>query len=642
MNVPTWLKISLLLVGFTLFSISGRGQNPTEDSLLNLLETANAKEIVELHFHLWEATAYSDPEKAQTYADQSLTLAKELNDPRLIGTAYQKLASSALNSNDLERAEANYALSTTQYESIQHVNGIMDNLFNMGIIHYYRGDYSAALDAFETSKQAGASIDDSLHVAVTLNSIGLLHNQQGNFVLGEKALYESAQLFRTSPDQARYADALNYLSASLIGQGKHEDAIELVEQGIEIYEELGDKLFKAQSLNDLGYNQLYLKRFDEAEQNLRACLELSYEVDSKILVGTALSNLGLIQEKKGQLDSARVYLGQSEPIFEELGLLQKELADEIHIVRIALKQNRLAEAEAGLKTAIPRIDSSAFKDIKREAYAAMADLQKRKGNYQLASEYQDLLLAVKDSILNQEKTRSLNEMQTIYQTAEKDREIKSLEQQAILDDLKRQRLLISLILLGLIAALIVYLLIYRARKAAQIRQTEADREAIQRRNLELEKQQLQQNLDYKQKELTGEVLSMTRQQEKLTAFIESLEQFKKICDAGQAFQIEKMIRQWKQEADADPDWDRFLDTFREVHADFIEALQQDFGRFTSSELRLASLLKMNLSSKEIASVLHISDEGVKKARYRLRKKLQLSSEADLQAFLLGYPKVNRT
>jgi len=70
--------------------------------------------------------------------------------------------------------------------------------------------------------------------------------------------------------------------------------------------------------------------------------------------------------------------------------------------------------------------------------------------------------------------------------------------------------------------------------------------------------------------------------------------------------------------------------------DFLDRLREEFGSFTKSEMRLIALLKMNLSSKDIANTLRISAEGVKKARYRLRKKMGLSREQDIQDYLLGY------
>jgi DNA-binding CsgD family transcriptional regulator len=57
--------------------------------------------------------------------------------------------------------------------------------------------------------------------------------------------------------------------------------------------------------------------------------------------------------------------------------------------------------------------------------------------------------------------------------------------------------------------------------------------------------------------------------------------------------------------------------------------------FSKSEVRLISLLKMNMTSKEIADIMGISDSGVKKARYRLRKKMNLE-DSELQGFLLSF------
>jgi DNA-binding CsgD family transcriptional regulator len=83
-------------------------------------------------------------------------------------------------------------------------------------------------------------------------------------------------------------------------------------------------------------------------------------------------------------------------------------------------------------------------------------------------------------------------------------------------------------------------------------------------------------------------------------------------------------------------WEQFSSEFSGVHQGFIDKLVAQYGEFSKSEVRLISLLKMNLTSKDIADTLNISDEGIKKARYRLRKKLNLDSESDLQSFLLSF------
>ena len=69
----------------------------------------------------------------------------------------------------------------------------------------------------------------------------------------------------------------------------------------------------------------------------------------------------------------------------------------------------------------------------------------------------------------------------------------------------------------------------------------------------------------------------------------------------------------------------------------MDKLKAQYGDFSNTEWRLISLMKMNLSSKDIANILRISTNGVKKARYRLRKKMDLASEMDLQDYLISYP-----
>jgi DNA-binding CsgD family transcriptional regulator len=86
----------------------------------------------------------------------------------------------------------------------------------------------------------------------------------------------------------------------------------------------------------------------------------------------------------------------------------------------------------------------------------------------------------------------------------------------------------------------------------------------------------------------------------------------------------------------DEQWEQFATEFSNLNQGFLDKLTAIYGSFSKSEIRLISLLKMSLSSKDIADTLNISDAGIKKARYRLRKKLKLESEEDIQAYLISF------
>jgi DNA-binding CsgD family transcriptional regulator len=99
---------------------------------------------------------------------------------------------------------------------------------------------------------------------------------------------------------------------------------------------------------------------------------------------------------------------------------------------------------------------------------------------------------------------------------------------------------------------------------------------------------------------------------------------------------EKIGRMIQRDILDDDQWEQFNAEFSSLHQGYLESLISNFGALTKNEVRLISLLKMNLSNKEIADTLNISNDGIKKARYRLRKKLQLESDEDLHGFLQSY------
>ncbi|MFZ4058646.1 MAG: helix-turn-helix transcriptional regulator [Ferruginibacter sp.] len=74
--------------------------------------------------------------------------------------------------------------------------------------------------------------------------------------------------------------------------------------------------------------------------------------------------------------------------------------------------------------------------------------------------------------------------------------------------------------------------------------------------------------------------------------------------------------------------------YNSVHHNFLNALKTTHPDITPGELKLSAYLRMNLSTKEIAQLMNISVRGVEISRYRLRKKLQLNTEASLFDYLI--------
>jgi DNA-binding CsgD family transcriptional regulator len=101
-------------------------------------------------------------------------------------------------------------------------------------------------------------------------------------------------------------------------------------------------------------------------------------------------------------------------------------------------------------------------------------------------------------------------------------------------------------------------------------------------------------------------------------------------------EIKQVIKELeKNETNAD-EWKNFEIHFDHAHSDFLKQLKEAYPELTQQDMKLSAFLRMNMSSKEIASLLNISVRGVEISRYRLRKKLGLDKSKNLVDFMLRF------
>lgn len=172
----------------------------------------------------------------------------------------------------------------------------------------------------------------------------------------------------------------------------------------------------------------------------------------------------------------------------------------------------------------------------------------------------------------------------------------------------------------------------RLRLEQQRRGLEAEKQReLNRQRAEAEREKLILEVENKNRELSNAALNLIRKNEVLQRLKDDLLDAKNEPRA-----LQKIIRLIDEHLEGDHDWEIFEESFNRVHDDFFKRLMHDFPDLTPGDLRLAAYLKMNLSSKEIAPLLNISVRGVENKRYRLRKKLELSEEANLTEFIMNF------
>ena len=152
--------------------------------------------------------------------------------------------------------------------------------------------------------------------------------------------------------------------------------------------------------------------------------------------------------------------------------------------------------------------------------------------------------------------------------------------------------------------------------------------------MQLKNANLQTEISFKNKELATTTMYLVQRNNLITKLQKQLDQIAtKAKNASVKKDIKQVIRILNSEEQLGGDWDLFARHFDQVHNDFLQRLRQKYPELTSTDEKLCAFLRMNLTSKEIAPLMHISVRGVEIGRYRLRKKLALESGVNLNAIM---------
>jgi DNA-binding CsgD family transcriptional regulator len=116
---------------------------------------------------------------------------------------------------------------------------------------------------------------------------------------------------------------------------------------------------------------------------------------------------------------------------------------------------------------------------------------------------------------------------------------------------------------------------------------------------------------------------------------ELLSEIKTAIEKQQPLSEQQLVKMVNRHFEQNNSWDDFNLYFESVNKNFYTRLKQIYPEISANDLKICALIKLNLSIKEMASILNISPDSVKTARYRLRKKLQMTADDNLTDFILS-------
>jgi DNA-binding CsgD family transcriptional regulator len=153
--------------------------------------------------------------------------------------------------------------------------------------------------------------------------------------------------------------------------------------------------------------------------------------------------------------------------------------------------------------------------------------------------------------------------------------------------------------------------------------------------VKLRNDKLEADVNFKNKELATATMHLMQRGKLILKIKEELLPIVKTENIEESpEEFRKILSLIKHAERADSDWEHFSVHFDHVHANFLSKLKEQRPSLSANDLKLCAYLKMNLTSKEIAQLMSVTVRAVEVSRYRLRKKLYVSTDTNLFNYLM--------
>ncbi len=145
-------------------------------------------------------------------------------------------------------------------------------------------------------------------------------------------------------------------------------------------------------------------------------------------------------------------------------------------------------------------------------------------------------------------------------------------------------------------------------------------------------QKLESKLEFKKKELMSNAMFLVQSAQKNTKIFNELESRIPLFKQKNQEMLRSFIQKYKNDV-SENFWREFNMRFVEVNKDFYTRLNEKYPELTPGQRKLCALLRLNLSSKEIASITYQETNSINVFRTRLRKVVNIDKDENLITFL---------
>ena len=620
------MKKLFLVFFLTLFNqfMFSQNQEVIDSLLLELKKSKRDTSQTHILKGLWRAYIDNDVEIAIDYANKIIDLGDYLDNESTKSSGYQRLGIAYAYVSDYENSNINYKKALEAYIKFNAYSPRAAMQLNIAMNFSEMGQMDSALYYNELAAKNFKIAKDYPGVAVTHDVNSGIYLDKSFYQLSLKEAITAAKIHDSINDDFNLSLTNTVIATNYLNLKDTLLAEKYFKEGLDYFTKNHNARRMIDNMVHLADIYINKGEFTKAKTMLDSSLLINKKLISPLRLSSLFSSYGTYYEKQKQKDSAIFYVKRGLKISDSLKLPKFSCLN-------LLKLAQLYET-VNIKTSLDYVQKSMqiakennFLDHQKDGYLLLSNIHSQLNKYEAALDYYKSYKNVNDSIFNNETANKFSELKVIYETEKKEAEIalQQKEIKALNAEAKNQKLTKTIYGIGMFTFLAISGLLYFGFK-----------QRMKKNKIAREKQEeiYKQEIEFKKKELASQTLHLVQK----NTFIQELkDNLEKIKQSPELFKVEfrRLVMLLKKASAEDKDWEVFKSYFSEVRNNFDIKLKETYNDITEKEIRLASFLRMNLSTKEIASMLNVLPESVLKSKYRLKKKLGLEKDVELTQFL---------
>ena len=515
--------------------------------------------------------------------------------------------------------------------AFSHFDDNVTDLISSAHKHMYQNPAEAVKYAISANEKA-LEIKDTLLIFDAKVTLASSYSINGNYDLALDE-YLEAEMFLNNENVLDVADFNINMANMYLNLNNTYKSHRYNNNALEIYEECKDSLSIGWSLNLKGLIFIAEKDYENAKLALDTSLYINQCIKNEEGIHVVINNMALIPGD----ESYKIELLKNTIVYNESKNNTWSLAENYNNLGLLYYRiNKFEIAKNHLNKAKNLADSLNANVLKRDNLRYWTKIAVKENKYKDAYESILEIYEIDEIIKSTEKIEQIEEQANekrklinLFNLQQKDNEIRIAQKEKTI-------LFVSGTLFLIIVVLSIR--IFHLRKVNRLKlKTEKEIQNKVRLKIELENKNNELNkkdeiLNISQREMTNLVYFIKSKDKLLDNIINSLQEIQKKPSDDTKVKIKYTIASIKSFKEKEIKSNLFINEINKTEQIFLENLNNNFPDLTKNEIELATLLRIGLSSKEIALLIDSNPKTVNMARYRLRKKMNLESDENLVTY----------